>query len=328
MRFDHLGSGSALNRPLLRGGSTWPRRLLVGALVLGMMATACRSEEPTQPSSAAFDDVLIELFGTTDTDAYLVDAERRAGELVVECMEEAGFEFQVRATPESFEEPDPSSLEQAQAQGFGIIAEYRYQVQSTDLAAQLGRDLNTDYLSTLTSAEIERFFITLDGVPAEPGQRQQNTGCNGRASEDAYSTWQLFSEALPNYTTLGEERDTHPDWVAARAEWRTCMIERGFDYAEPDAVRTDVIVRMRETVGQAYPNGRVPLVEVDGVLMIDPTVDALLAELLQFEQAAAVANVECNAPLADRLGAVEQQVQQEFVDRNRISIDELLQATS
>jgi len=41
-----------------------------------------------------------------------------------------------------------------------------------------------------------------------------------------------------------------------------------------------------------------------------------------------VANVECNAPLADRLGAVEQQVQQEFVDRNRISIDELLQATS
>ena len=58
--------------------------------------------------------------------------------------------------------------------------------------------------------------------------------------------------------------------------------------------------------------------------MVDPDVDVLLDELAEFEQGAAVANIECTEPLADRFDAVEQLVQQQFVDRNQTTIDDLL----
>ncbi len=187
------------------------------------------------------------------------------------------------------------------------------------------QDPNVTYVTALPPAERDRFFFTLDGAEPEPGQRRDG-GCNGEASDVSYGDWLRFSQALPNYTAMGEERDTHPDWLAARQVWRTCMNERGFDYSEPDAIRTDVIARMRETVAEVYPSGRVPVIVVDGVSEIDPSVDALLADLVDFEIRAAVANVECTEPVADDFDAVDRLVQQGFVDRNQATIDELLRA--
>ncbi len=105
------------------------------------------------------------------------------------------------------------------------------------------------------------------------------------------------------------------------------MLDRGFDYAEPDAIRTDVISRMRDTVNEVYPRGQVPLAEVDGVTVVDPTVDALLDELVQFERAAARANIECTEPVANEFDAVERLVQRAFLDRNQAAINELLEAS-
>jgi len=278
-------------------------------------------------SEAPFDAVLIDLFGTTDTEAYLADTERVAAELVATCMQDAGFEFEIPAADEDLEPPDPRSLTDAQTMGFGIIAGFRHQLAQTDLDAQFAPDPNMTYLGTLELEEIERFFLTLEGEPPEPGQRAEG-GCNTSASDLAYADWLRFFEALPNFTALGEERDTHPDWLAARATWRTCMQAAGFDYSEPDAIRTDVISRMRESVEAIYPGGQLPMFEQDGVLVVDPAVDELLDELVEFEIEAAVANVECAAPLADEFDAVERLVQQGFVDRHQSTIDDLLDAAS
>lgn len=253
-----------------------------------------------------------------------MDTERAAAELVVTCMNNAGFEFQIPPLIETLDPPDETDLEAARASGFGIIAGFRFQLSQFDFGStQI--DPNVAYVRTLSQADFDRFYFTLDGAEAEPGQRRTG-GCNTEASDEAYADWIRFSQALPNFTSMGEERDTHPDWLAARSEWRACMLDRGFDYAEPDAIRTDVISRMRDTVNEVYPGGQVPVIDVDGTPTVDPQVDALLSELEQFERAAAVANVECTAPLADQFDAVERLVQEAFVERNQDTIDDLLTA--
>ena len=319
-------------------------RALMILLAAALAATACSSTQLVDPAEAAtnqveavaltsdgdvapFDAVLIELFGTDDTDEYLMTVERDAAELVVLCMEAAGFEFQIPAEAVAASQPDPRSIADAETMGFGIIASFRGELDDFDPTAAGQVDPNRVYLSTLTAAEIQRFLLTLQGVEAEPGQLREDGGCNGSASEEAYGDWNRFFDTLPAFTALGEERDTHPDWVSTRSLWRDCMVERGFDYAEPEVIRTDVITRMRATVAELYPDGQLPLVQQDGVFMVDPEVNTLLDELFEFEQQAAIANVECTLPLADRFDAVEHEVQQSFVDRNRVAIDELLAAT-
>ncbi len=298
-------------------------RALGGLLVVALTVSACSAGDDRTDDALPFDAVLIELLGTTKTDAYLLDTERRAAELVVECMQDAGFEFQIPPVTPTFDTPDPTDREAAQDQGFGIIAGYRYQLSQMDFDRTNSQDPNVTYLSTLPQSEINRFFLTLDGAEVEPGQRSGD-GCNVTASDEAYADWSRFIKALPNYTALGEERDSHPEWLAARAIWQDCMVERGFEYSEPDAIRSDVISRMRETVNEVYPGGQVPVVRAADGFTVDPEVDALLDELVQFERDAAVANIECTEPIADQFRSVERLVQQEYVDRHRDAIDTLL----
>jgi len=296
---------------------------LCAALLTLLLLTACASDEEATPP--AFDAVLIELFGTTDTDAYLAQIQRHAMELVVICMEDAGFEFAL-ARAEAVAAPlDPLSIADAEREGFGVISDFRLRVSQVE--TQPTTDPNRAYLQTLTAAEIERFSLSLAGEPAVPGQLQTEPGCNGKAGAEAYADWARFLDALPNATAIGEERDTHPDWLAARALWRDCMVDRGFDYAEPDAIKSNVVSRMAALVNDSFPSGAVPLVRVGDGFQVDPVVDELLVELDAFERDVAVANVECTLPIADRFAAVERAVQQAFVDRNRTTIDELLAAS-
>lgn len=299
-------------------------RALGCLLVYTILTTACSASDEMS-GSAPFDAVLIDLFGTDDTGKYLADTKQAAAEIVATCMRDAGFEFRLSPTIETLDPPQRMDIEAARTDGFGIVAGFRFQLSQFDLdPVQL--DPNERYLRTLSSAEFSRFFFTLDGAKPEPGQRSEG-GCNTQASEEAYADWLRFSEALPNFTAMGEERDTHPDWLAARSEWRRCMLDRGFDYAEPDAIRTDVISRMRDTVNEVYPGGQLPVIEVAGTPTVDAQVDALLDELAQFERAAAVATIACTEPVADQFDAVERLVQQAFVERNQATIDELLAAT-
>ena len=288
-------------------------------LILVLLVGSC-----TEAEEAPFDAVMVELFGTTDLDEYLSSRREVAGSLLVECMNDAGFEFVIEPTSPS--EPTESELSTrtfAETKGFGIVSGFRDRIAQAELAG-LGGDPNAAYLRTLTVGEIERFFRTLDGEPASaPGQEPEIPGCRVGAADAAYADWTRFYEALPNYTALGEERDTHPGWLAARADWRACMEVRGFDYAEPDAIRADVRSRLQSSVEEEHPGGRLPLIVDDGQLIADPAVEPLLDRLQRSEIAAAVANLDCAEPLQRRFDAVEAEVQRDFVARNHDVIDEL-----
>lgn len=309
--------------------------LLLTAMVV--LAAGCSATEPaatppaaSTPSAAVtpsgippFDAVLVELFGTANTDAYRASISDTASQLAIACMQDAGFELQITQAP-AFVAPDPTDLSQAQAVGFGIVAQFRHDTENERLRA--GPDPNRPYLQTLTSAEIERFLVTLNGTPAAPGQIQTDTGCNGAAATEASADWDRFSMTLPNYNALGEERDTDPLWIAARTRWQQCMAERDFDYADPTAVRSDAITRMRSLVDEAFPGGRVPLAQNGGEPVFGAEAERLLADLLLFEQNAATASIECRELNAGDFDAAEFALQQAFVDRNRMAIDELLDA--
>ena len=287
------------------------------------------SDSPADASEAAldgplpFDAVLLELLGTTDVTTYLVDLERSASERTAECMREAGFEFDLPAperTPPSADETE--TLEYAQTEGFGLVTSFRAAIRTASQSPGDVDDVNRQYLGTLTQLELDRFFMTLNGEPAEPGQLQTETGCRGQSSDEIYADWVEFFEALPQYTAMGEERDTHPDWLAARAEWQRCMADLGYQYDEPDAIRTDVAGRMQELMTGDGQGGVV--IETDDGVQLQPEIEMLFDDMLEFERAAAVANFDCTAPLTEVFDRVDFEVQQAFVDRNRAVIDELL----
>lgn len=307
-----------------------PSALLL--IVFALVASACSADSsssstapPPTASIAPFDAVLVELFGTANTDAYRASIEERASQLAVECMEAAGFELQI-TTPPPFVAPDPADPALTQELGFGIVAEYRHDAAAAQLA--LRPDPNRPFLETLTAAEIQRFLVTLNGQPAEPGQLPTNTGCIGTATAQASADWERFSMALPNYNAIGEERDIDPRWIAAREAWRQCMAALGLDYADPETVRSDALARMRPTLDEALAADPAPQLRADGQPFFGPETEAALADLLLFEQQVAGASIDCRNQNADVFYEAEFGLQQTFVDRNRAMIDELLAANS
>jgi len=305
------------------------RRILSIVALAVVAAAACGSNEaPANDDALPLDAVLIDLFGTADVEAYRAQIRTEANELVVTCMQAAGFEYKL--APELPMNPTETQLESADfllKNGFGIISTFRAWLEGTDIEAQQ-QDPNRDYLTTLSGAEINQFFVALDGVPAEPGQLQEDGGCSAQAADQTYVAWRAFSAALPNYPSIGEERDTHPDWLDARTQWRECMVAAGYDYAEPIAIASDVRTRMQEGIVEVYPDGTVPL-EFDGERwVLHPDVIPLLDEWQAFERSAASAHVMCTAEVQDEFDAVEREVQQGFVNRNRATIDSLLDSLS
>ena len=68
------------------------------------------------------------------------------------------------------------------------------------------------------------------------------------------------------------------------------------------------------------------IIVTDDGFGVDPAIEPLLSELEQFEIDAALADFDCNEPLADRFEAVEREVQQAYVDRNQPALDDYIAA--
>lgn len=301
-----------------------PARRLIGvALAFVLLVSACATEDD---QALPFDAVVAEIFGTSDIDAYRYDIDRNASRLLAECMRAAGWEYIERAPlPQQPTEAELASLEYVSENGFGIVSTFMAWLESDNLIDQQ-RDPNLAYLQTLTPEELTAYVIDLEGVEAPPGQVREDTGCQGEATA-AFADWERFFDALPQFTGMAEARDTHPDFVSARSEWQACMLNQGYDYLEPEVIRSDVTQRMSAQVEEAAPNGQLPIEFIDGEWVVDPDLMPLLEEIAAFERSVAVANHQCNETVGERFDAVEREVQQEFVDANQAIIDELLADT-
>jgi len=298
--------------------------LLIGLFLVASCSGASRAQ---QNSVAPFDQVLLDLFGTTNIDAHFAAIDRDVPAAIVACLNDAGFAMVAPPVGDPYVPPAEGDRAGAESDGFGIIASFRHELrEGGDPGDQLQRSV-ASYLATLTAAEIQRFVLVLDGEPAEPGQVTRD-GCEYSAVGQAYRDWNRFFAALPNFTALAEERDSHPDWIAARGEWSDCMAGRGYEYAEPAAIRSDVQRQMRAKVNEAYPGGDIAAAVATGEEVLSAELDSFLDQLVAFERNAAVANIECTEPVADQFAAVEHEVQQAFVDLHRSTIDDLLAAAS
>lgn len=300
------------------------RQLLLTLVAVLVLATACSSSGDDADAALPFDAVLLDLFGTDDVSEYRYQIERDAEARLVSCMADAGFDFIIGPpTPQATSDDLFAERTFVEEEGFGIITRFREWIAVADLDA-LGVDLNREYLNTLTGAQMQEYFLALEGEVADPGQISENPGCRGRAANEAYSVWNAFLQDLPTFTALGEERDTHPEWLAARTDWRTCMAAKGYDYPEPEMIRSDVQNRMNAEVAAEFANGGLPAVYGEDGWVLEPEAEAKLLELQAFEIDAATASWDCNQPLLERFRTVEREVQQAFVDRNQETIDELL----
>jgi len=298
------------------------RRLGSAALALLLLLSACASSDN---QALPFDAVVTEVFGTSDIDAYRYGIDRDASRLLAECMRAAGWEYTERTPlPPQPTEAELASLEFVTENGFGIVSTFLAWLASDNLTDQQ-RDPNLSYLQTLNAEEIAEYVVPLEGVEPPLGEIREDTGCQGEATA-AFADWDRFFDVLPQFTGMAEARDTHPDFVTARNDWQACMLNMGYDYAEPDVVRSDVTQRMNAQVAEVAPNGELPIEFVDGGWVVDPALMGLLDEIADFERSVALANHQCTETVSERFDAVEREVQQEFVDANQNTIDELLLA--
>lgn len=289
--------------------------LAVGVLLL---VASCGSSDDDDANGGPLpvDAMLIDYFGTDDLDEYQVGVQRRVATLIVECMDERGWPYEIAPAfrwPRDTEDPD--TLEYAETQGFGVVSDFERLVAFENGAGLSGVDPNRGYLETLTADGIAGYLTALQGGDS-------TSGCTNWAADEAWSDWNRFHRELPWFSGLAEERDAHRTLSAVRERWQVCMADRGWEYREPAAIEEDVRLRLGEMFQEQQMGNAV--VSTDDALVLTEEAEALLAELAIFERSVAVDNFNCLEPERSLIREAEAEVQQTFVDGNADAINRLL----
>lgn len=287
--------------------------------------------EPSEPADAGLvqsqfpvDDLLEQLFGTADVDTYLAQVQRTIGDLVQTCMQDKGFEYLL--PPELLLEVDTtdrSTRAFAASNGFGVVSDFVRLFIGTNGRAFNTQDVNQPYLASLSAPQIASFLEALDGTPADPGQIQTNTGCQGSSGDLARVDWDRFNDALPQFSALPEEIDAHPGMIDIRSQWSSCMRDSGFEYLDLDDVERDVTLRLEELFASAFRGG-IPVVQTDAGLAFTPEANVVLEDLAAFERSVASVNWDCQDRLRNQIDAVGSDVQRTFTEIHQTTIVDLL----
>ena len=205
---------------------------------------------------------------------YFVQQERRAQELIAQCMAEEGFEYVAVTRPtEQFEYGTPEDVDYALEYGFDVSTRYGETLTSPE---DTWTDPNQSIVESLSESERGAYYETLygssftTGTASSGGEGDESTeplvaepvfdGCSGQAYEEIYAfeAAQAVYEQL-DLDSLIERADADPRVVALEVEWSECMAERGHDYEDTEAffnaVYTDLQERFEEIVG---PDGGFP----------------------------------------------------------------------
>ena len=201
---------------------------------------------------------------------YFVQQERRAQELIAQCMAAEGFEYVAVTRPtEQFEFGSSQEVEYAREYGFDVSTRYGETFNSPE---DDWVDPNQSIVESLSESERDAYYETLygssftTGTASSGGEGDASTealvvepdfdGCSGQAYEEIYAleaTQQLYEQL--DMASLIERAEADPRVAALEVEWSECMAERGHDYEDPEvffeAVYTDLEERLEEIVGPA-----------------------------------------------------------------------------
>lgn len=307
---------------------TWTAAALTGVAVAVTVGCSRPAETPDAvgPASAYVDLVL---------DVTAEAAEQRAmryEEVVAACMAEAGFEYLPSISghffvyDESTQEDPPGSREFAEQYGYGNAS----RPDSMTSTSSFGDNPNDALIATMSESEADEYYLALYGTWFEDylaaGSPEgfegdwTRSGCDGRATHEVS---RAGAESDATYLALKDEIDrieaevvpTHPDVVAADAEWSECMADAGFPgYArQPDA---------RASFNEHFTasGGGGGVVGPDGMTPGQ-------AELIQEETALATVDWDCIDEVGydDVVARVSNAAQQEFVDAHRDELDAWVQ---
>jgi len=306
---------------------TWTAAALTGVAVAVTVGCSRTAEAPDAvgPASAYVDLVLDVTTEATEQQAM------RYQEAVAACMAEAGFEYLPTLSGlVSFDEaaldPPRDSREYAEQYGYG----YGSRPDGAGSITSHGGNPNDEIVAAMSESEADEYYLALYGTWFEDylaaGSPEgfegdwTRSGCDGRATHEVS---RAGAESDATYLALKDEIDrieaevvpTHPDVVAADAEWSECMADAGFPgYArQPDA---------RASFNEHFTasGGGGGVVGPDGMTPGQ-------AELTQEETALATVDWDCIDEVGydDVVARVSNAAQQEFVDAHRDELDAWVQ---
>lgn len=182
------------------------------------------------------------------------DVERRVQEAIAECMRAEGWEYIPVEQPDGVYEYTPEDeLANYKKQGFGIAYWTLYQgTEEFDDPWAGWTDPNTEYVNSLTEAEVTAYYETLYGTQAEQEALQVRevdpetgeeyyvqygwgAGCQGKAYQEVYgddpTQTPEYQEAMMQYwDELGERYNSDPRIVELEKKWAQCMKKAGYEY--------------------------------------------------------------------------------------------------
>lgn len=284
-------------------------------------------------SAAPIESPIAELFGVPvgDDDAFedqIAEMQRTAERQIAECMQRQGFSY----TPIDYSSLDGFDVALdgddrafAETHGFGI---------ATSVGGELDDDFgefvdpNQALLDELSEGERDAWYSALMGAPPtiealdeensaaffEPG------GCQGEAYETAFDQFAVFDEFADEFEALEQSFENDPRVVDARAEWASCMFDRGHAFDSTDDARRSILTRYQALVadepGAPQFSDDGGDVMVFGDVELSPEVVAAVDALAEEERRLAVASWECEQPVDAVLDSVRVEYEQRFVDQH------------
>lgn len=335
-----------------------PRRILgavVGAVAAASLASC--SFIPGLPGAGASGELSYEdsplneffsaVYGGFD-DGEWTERQNQIEELIASCMVAEGFEYvpydysddggMIAFGPDEDDGPEWGTRAYVEQYGFGYSTYYD-DAHFGDVVADddffddgLWHDPNSDYLNSLSDAELDAYYEALDGPQPDWENMTEDEmldyvyvqgGCRGEAETelggDPYQgLWEneQFNQIMERMDSIYLELEFHPEIAALEPAWADCIADAG--YPEFSA-RSDVWEAVDQRVMELWDTA-------------DPQTGAydpeLLAEVQEFEIALAVADFDCaeEVDYDQTQLRVQFELEQRFIDENRAALDELVAA--
>ena len=336
-----------------------PRRLttpLAIAAGLALALSACsggggsskagepQGEDPTSDyTPGPLEKMWTEAYGEFNPDQANAQ-QARMEQLVAECMSEQGWEY----TPVDSSQMDPGisypnesadpdepqwgTEEYAKLRGYGITT---WDTDSGSATSEpmpepidepsAPTDPNQVYVESLSETAQKEYWEALNGPqPTEEEMTSgeweydpENAGCYGEASAEVYSAANIWEDE--KYKGLVDEMnliytqiENDPKITEAKAAWSACMADAG----HPGLADTNAAQEQLYTALNAYwEKGEEPPADV-------------LAALREREIALATADFQCakKADVNKVQVEVQHRVEQEFIDKHKAELEELMAA--
>lgn len=336
--------------------------VLVALALFGGACGGGDDDDGAEKASGTVNSPIAELLGySTDPSdqkaqqQQFIEQERKVQEAVADCMKKEGFEY-TPMDPSQFAGAGPfsddipfDSKEWAEKYGFGMSTTIGENGPfGREEPGNAPQDPNAKYVESLSEGEREAYQKALFGEQPEfdPTETEssgpinfQPSGCEGNARKTADKGQAFYTEFGEEMNDLYQSIESDPQIVAASKTWATCMKKAGYEYETPQAMYEDANTKVQEFYGG--PDGPAVTIAAGGASATPasapddeapsggpparPEIDQKkLAEVQAWEKKVAVANWECSKDLNDVRREVQAKREQDFIDKNRAKIDELL----